>query len=172
MGFASPLRLPPRPRPAISAASSSMMGAIILQGPHHAAHASTRTGTGERSTSAENVASVTVTGRVSMDTGRGVLQRPHTGSSPLSTLSRGTRLATPQAGHRITSVSDTAVAPPGDASRLPEPLAKELLRMGEAEGSPLQLPVRGPTRKRHNYSSGLVSCLETLSGGPCRLVTS
>src|SRR5712664_1735246 len=105
MGFSSTLSLATRTRPAISAASSSMTGAIILQGPHHAAHASTRTGTGERSTSAENVASVTVTGRVSMDTGRDVLQRPHTGSSPLSILSRGTRFATPQAGQRITSVS-------------------------------------------------------------------
>src|SRR6266850_455982 len=107
MGFSSTLSFATRTRPATS------------------------TGTGERSTSAENVASVTVTGRVSIDTGRGVLQRPHTGSRPLSTLSRGTRLATPQAGQRMTSVSDMAVAPPGKATRLHDPLAKELLRVRE-----------------------------------------
>ena len=76
-GFSSTLSLATRTRPAISAASSSMTGAIILQGPHHPAHASTRTGTGERSTSAENVASVTV--RNPGDRLIAALDRPDTG---------------------------------------------------------------------------------------------
>ena len=64
-GFSSTLSFANRTRPAISDASSSSTGAIIRHGPHHAAHRSSTTGSGERSTSAENVASVTVTGRLS-----------------------------------------------------------------------------------------------------------
>src|SRR5579862_9770222 len=46
-------------RPAISVASSSRNGAIILQGPHHSAQKSTRTGSLARSTSASKVLSLT-----------------------------------------------------------------------------------------------------------------
>ena len=51
-----------RTRPAISAASLSIVGASIRQGPHHGAHKSTSTGNGERSTSPAKVLSVTTTG--------------------------------------------------------------------------------------------------------------
>jgi hypothetical protein len=78
-GFSSTLSFATRRRPAISTASSSMTGAIILHGWHHAAHASSSTGSPERSTSAENDASVTVIGVVL--TGRGALHRPQMGSS-------------------------------------------------------------------------------------------
>jgi hypothetical protein len=61
-GFSSTLSFANRTRPAISDASSSITGAIIRHGGHHGAHMSSTTGSGERSTSAENVASVTVTG--------------------------------------------------------------------------------------------------------------
>src|SRR5688500_9247526 len=53
--------LPILTRPSYSDASSSSTGAIILQGPHHSAQKSTRTGTGELKTSAEKLPSVSVT---------------------------------------------------------------------------------------------------------------
>src|SRR6266508_2133805 len=112
-GFSSTLSLVTRTRPAISAASSSMTGAIALHGMHHAAHASTRTGSGERSTSAENESSVTVMGLMPgglVPGGNGDLQRPQTATRPRSILSRGTRLAAPHAGQRIRSASDMAWA--------------------------------------------------------------
>ena len=65
---------PTRTRPAISTASSSTMGATIRHGPHHGAHMSRSTGSGDCSTSAANDASVTVMGP--LETGSGVLQRP------------------------------------------------------------------------------------------------
>ena len=102
-GFSSTSSLATRTRPAISFASSSTTGATIRHGPHHAAHMSSRTGSGERSTSAANVASVTVTGP--LWTGNGVLHRPHTGASPWAIFSRGTRLVAPHAGHRINCAS-------------------------------------------------------------------
>ena len=80
-GFSSILIFAIRTRPAISAASCSIAGAIIWQGPHHGAHISSKTGSGERSTSAENVASVTVTGLLELNSG--VLQRPHTVPGPV-----------------------------------------------------------------------------------------
>ena len=61
-GFSSTFSLAMRTRPAISAATSSSTGPIVRHGPHHGAHISSSTGTGERSTSFRNVASVTVIG--------------------------------------------------------------------------------------------------------------
>src|ERR1019366_480381 len=46
--------------PAYSPATTSMVGPICLQGPHHSAQKSTRTGTSDRSTSGSNPASVKV----------------------------------------------------------------------------------------------------------------
>src|SRR5260221_7376132 len=57
-GFSSMLSLATVTLPVISAAISSRAGAIILQGPHHSAQKSTRTGPGARSTSASNELSV------------------------------------------------------------------------------------------------------------------
>src|SRR5260370_1220144 len=88
-----------RTRPAISTASSSSTGAIILQGPHHGAHRSSSTGRAEPSTAEENLASVTLNG--SLDAESGDLHRPQTGISPSSIFWRGTRLVAPQAGQRI-----------------------------------------------------------------------
>src|SRR2546428_1693803 len=126
-GFSSTLSFANRTRPAICAASSSRTGATMRHGPHHGAHISSTTGSGERSTSAENVASVTVTGPCG--TGSGALHRPHTGCSPRAIFSCGTRLVAPQAGQRIKSVS--AMRRPRtrlvDATaRLDESLAKVL----------------------------------------------
>jgi hypothetical protein len=67
---------------------------------------SSTTGRGERSTSLEKVASVTVTGSFETETGIFVLHRPQIGVRPLSTFSSGTRLVTPQEGHRMSCVSD------------------------------------------------------------------
>ena len=92
-GFSSTLTLAKRIRPAISDASSSIMGAIILHGLHHGAHMSTTTGTDDCSTSAANVASVTVTGT---STGRRVLQRPQTGARLPASFSCGIRFFAPQ----------------------------------------------------------------------------
>src|ERR1043165_4514145 len=47
--------------PSYSAASSSRMGATILQGPHHSAQKSTNTGTGDFKTSSPKFPSVRVT---------------------------------------------------------------------------------------------------------------
>ena len=85
-GFSSTLSFAIRTRPDISLASSSRIGAIIRQGPHQGAHMSRSTGMGERSTSAANVASVTVTG--APPTGSGRLHRPQTGARPRSTLAQ------------------------------------------------------------------------------------
>jgi hypothetical protein len=49
-------------RPAISVASSSRNGAIILQGPHHSAQKSTSTGSLARSTTASKLLSLTGVG--------------------------------------------------------------------------------------------------------------
>ena len=77
---------------------------MIRHGPHQGAHASTSTGTGERSTSAENVASVTVTG---WSWGcSGALHRPHTGRRPAPSFARGIRLVVPHPAHRMSSASD------------------------------------------------------------------
>lgn len=103
-GFSSTFSFATRTRPAISAATSSMTGATIRHGPHQGAHKSSSTGSGERSTSAKNVASVTVTGLLSAS--RGVLQRPHTAWSPCLSLSGGTRLVAPQEGQRTNCGSD------------------------------------------------------------------
>jgi hypothetical protein len=109
-GFSSTLSFATCTRPAISAAISSSTGAIIWHGPHHGAHRSSITGSGERSTSAANVASVTVTGL--LETDRGVLHRPQTGLSPWLIFSCGTRLVAPQPGQRISWVSDIRLLPP------------------------------------------------------------
>lgn len=45
--------------PLYSCASSSIIGAIILQGPHHGAQKSTRTGTGDFKTISSQVVSLT-----------------------------------------------------------------------------------------------------------------
>src|SRR5690242_18092422 len=52
--------LPTFSLPAYSLATTSIVGAIIRQGPHHSAQKSTRTGTSDRSTSWSNVESVKV----------------------------------------------------------------------------------------------------------------
>src|SRR5689334_15657877 len=59
-GFSSMLILATVTLPFISAAISSRKGAIILQGPHHSAQKSTRTGFAARSTSASNEPPVTL----------------------------------------------------------------------------------------------------------------
>ena len=107
-GFSSTLSLANRTRPAICPASSSITGAIIRHGPHQGAHMSTTTGTGDCSTSAANVASVTVTGLP--PAGSGALHRPQTGSRPCSILASGTRLTAPHAGQRIISMSLMSVS--------------------------------------------------------------
>ena len=78
-GFSSTLSFATRAWPPSSAASSSSVGASVRHGPHHGAQASTSTGSGERSTSAAKVASVTVSGAAS-SRGNGCLQRPQTGA--------------------------------------------------------------------------------------------
>src|ERR1017187_4093686 len=102
-GFSSTFNFPTRRRPRFSAASCSIAGAIILHGPHHGAHISSSTGSGERTTSAEKLASVIVSGAEEITSG--VLHRPHTGCRPCSIFSRGTRLFAPQLEQRISSVS-------------------------------------------------------------------
>src|SRR5581483_823629 len=87
----------------------------MWQGPHHGAHASTSTGTGERSTSWAKLASVTGWGR---PTGSAARHLPQTGARPAATLSAATRLVAPQAGQRIIKGS-TAGAP--SAVILPRP---------------------------------------------------
>src|ERR1017187_7337464 len=62
MGLASTSTLATLTRPSYSPASSSTMGAIILQGEHHDAQKSTSTGTSESSTSCLKLVSVTVRG--------------------------------------------------------------------------------------------------------------
>src|ERR1700733_4307336 len=106
-GFSSTFSFATRTRPAISLASCSTTGEIIWQGPHQAAHRSSSTGRGERSTSAENVASVTVMGWI--ETGSGFLHRPQTGASPCSIFSSGTRLVAPQTGQRMSCASGIPV---------------------------------------------------------------
>src|SRR5207302_1223860 len=61
-GFSSILTLATVTRPAISVASSSRNGAIILQGPHHSAQKSTSTGSLARSTTASKLLSLTGVG--------------------------------------------------------------------------------------------------------------
>src|SRR6266404_2364345 len=61
-GFSSILILATVTLPAILAAISSRVGAMLLHGPHHSAQKSTRTGPGARSTSASNELSVTLVG--------------------------------------------------------------------------------------------------------------
>src|SRR5690242_4209467 len=83
----------------------------MRHGPHHGAHASSSTGSGECSTSAANVASVTTSGVVvALDApaGSGVLHRPHTGCRPACSLSLGTRLVAPHVGHRTSAGSAIA----------------------------------------------------------------
>src|SRR5580765_6804250 len=60
--FSSILTLATVRRPAMSAASSSRNGAIILQGPHHSAQKSTRTGSLEPSTAVSKLLSLTAVG--------------------------------------------------------------------------------------------------------------
>ena len=157
-GDSSTLSFATRTRPAISDASSSSIGAIIRHGPHQGAHRSSSTGSGERSTSASNVASVTVTGF--SETGSGFLHRPQTGSSPASTRSHGTRLVAPQAGQQnhschgpllfLCSPRPPAHRPslPGrPTSRLHEPLATVRARMLEHPvGFCRSAATRGPGR--------------------------
>lgn len=93
-----------RKRPASSTANSWIVGAMIRQGWHQGAHISRITGNGDCSTSVEKVASVTLMGR--LRAGSGVLHCPHTGRSPCSNFSWGTRLVAPQALHRINCGGD------------------------------------------------------------------
>jgi hypothetical protein len=102
-GFSSTFSLPTCTRPANSRASCSTTGAIAWQGPHHGAHRSTSTGSGERSTWLEKLASVIVRG--SPVGGSGALHRPQTGASPLASFACGMRLPVPHAGHWIIRLS-------------------------------------------------------------------
>src|SRR5690606_32058392 len=60
-GLWSTSSLPTLARPSYSAASSSMIGAIIRHGPHQTAQKSTSTGTSDCSTSCSKLSSVSVT---------------------------------------------------------------------------------------------------------------
>src|SRR5262249_30626268 len=102
-GFSSMLSLAKRTRPAIEAARSSIIGVMIRHGPHQAAQMSTTTGSGERSTSAAKVASVTVMGL--SGAGSGVRHRPQRGRRPSARRSGATLLVAPHTGHRISSES-------------------------------------------------------------------
>jgi hypothetical protein len=61
-GFSSVFIRATSTRPANSDANCLIVGARVLHGPHQGAHISTRTGSGEPSTSARNVTSVMATG--------------------------------------------------------------------------------------------------------------
>src|SRR3954466_5821818 len=61
-GFSSMLTLATVTLPAMSVASSSRNGAIILQGPHHSAQKSTRTGSLARKTVSSKLLSLTAVG--------------------------------------------------------------------------------------------------------------
>src|SRR3954452_15525945 len=61
-GFSSILTLETVTLPAMSVASSSRNGAIILQGPHHSAQKSTRTGSLARNTISSKLLSLTAVG--------------------------------------------------------------------------------------------------------------
>src|SRR6185503_16313931 len=100
------------------------IGAIIRQGPHHGAHRSSSTGSGEASTSPVKLASVTVTGAVS--NGKGCLQRPHTGRLPGRTAAASTRLVAPHEGQRTRVVSAVEAT-----ARLHAALAQVLARLVE-----------------------------------------
>jgi hypothetical protein len=60
--FESTSNFPTKTRPASSVASVSIVGAMSRHGPHHAAHMSSKTGSGERSTNSPKLESVTVSG--------------------------------------------------------------------------------------------------------------
>src|SRR6185436_4091560 len=94
-GLSSMFTFAIRRRFPISVANSSNTGAIMRQGPHQGAHISTKTGTGDRSTSAANVLSVTVTGPEALDKESGALQRPQTGSCPPATFCALIRFVAP-----------------------------------------------------------------------------
>ncbi len=115
-GFSSTLSLATRMRPASSAASCSIAGAIARHGPHHGAQASTSTGSGERSTSAANVASVTVNGVAAAVAGNGCLQRPQRGRAPSASFAAGTLFVAPQLPQAISMGSDMGTSVSG-ASR-------------------------------------------------------
>src|SRR3984957_3442243 len=130
-GFSSTFSFATRTRPDISLASCSTTGEIIWQGPHQAAYRSSSTGRGERSISAENVASVTVMGW--METGSGFLHRPQTGASPCSIFSSGTRLVAPQTGQRMSCASGIPVCSQQFARievRFSPELLKQILLLG------------------------------------------
>jgi len=68
----------------------------MRHGPHHGAHMSSNTGSGERSTDAAKLASVIVTGLVSI--GKGLLHLPQLGCSPCAIFANGTRLVAHMTG--------------------------------------------------------------------------
>ena len=107
-GFSSNLSLATRRRPNMLVANSSMTDAMARHGPHRGAHMSTTTGSGDCSTLAANVASVTVSGLCSSFSG--VLQRPHTGLTPSSRFSCGTRLSALQEEQRNINSSDISAS--------------------------------------------------------------
>src|SRR5438128_9923797 len=91
--------------PPDSAASWSSTGAIIRHGPHHSAHASTKTGSEEEAstTSFANVASVTIRGFPSAaapEVGPGSFapHLPHTGCITVE-VRQSTRFLAQHAGH-------------------------------------------------------------------------
>ena len=70
-----------RKRPSLSFAISSRTGAIILQGPHHEAQKSTRTGTGDLRTAFSKLASLMLMGSfilfVRIEIARDAITIPH-----------------------------------------------------------------------------------------------
>ena len=114
-GFSSTFSLANLTRPAISAASSSSTGAINRHGPHHGAQRSRSTGTGERSTSAANVASVTVTG--APEAGKGVLHLPQIGVSPGCAPLRREPVGGPASGQLSIVIVAMAALPSPRAAR-------------------------------------------------------
>ena len=85
-GLESTSSLPTSARPENSAAICSTTGAIILHGPHHAAHRSSRTGMDDASTTDEKLASVTMTGFKDADES-GLWHLPQTGAFPATFVS-------------------------------------------------------------------------------------
>ena len=102
-GFSSTLILANRTRPLHSEASSSIMGAILWHGPHHAAHMSSNTGNGE-ALDLRRERCIRDRHGIADDWHRR-LACPQIGFRPLAILSSGTRLVTPHEGQRINCVS-------------------------------------------------------------------
>ena len=146
-GFSSTFNFANRTRLENCIASSSMIGASVRQGPHHAAHISTSTGSSERSTSAANVASDTSTGRAG--TGSRARHFPQTGASPLATFCWSRRFICPHAGQRMRFGSACmAGLPQGRAELLSLWCSTRFVRMSPRSLSIFRLQSSGSARRR------------------------